>query len=128
MVRQRAGGDCGIAALATYLGQTYEDVYVAVAAIDRRYRGKNGLHNRELVAAARRLGVTLEASRAYDLDDDEGVLRVRWADRTKGWGGHFVALIDGRIWCPIDVVAVPWRDYLRANGGRACTLLQDVSA
>jgi len=127
VVRQRGDADCGCGALSTYLGETYEDTYLAIARIDARHRGKNGLHNHELIAAAKLMGVKLHQTRRYDLDEDEGVLRVRWNDPTKRRGGHFVAIVDGRIGCPSDGVAVPWREYLERNNGRACTLLREIA-
>ena len=126
IVRQRAGGDCGVAALATVAGISYEDAYVAVDKIDPKRRGKAGLHNREVIQAARRLALQLVPTRRYDLDEDEGILRVRWSGRkaSENPGGHFVAVLDGRILCPSDGVGLPWSEYLTRYQARACTLLR----
>lgn len=128
LVRQRGDGDCGVAALATLASLAYEDVYVAVARFDY-LRGKSGLHNHQLVAVAAQLGLALEPTRDYDLDVDEGVLRVRWSGRRgrKNPGGHFVAVKSGLIFCPTEAAATEWRDYLERWGGRACTLLRGLS-
>jgi hypothetical protein len=123
VVRQRADGDCGVAALGAYSGEAYEDAYVAVAAVDRKYRGKNGLHNHQLVAAAKLMDIVLEPTRRFDLDEDEGVLRIRWNDPRKRRGGHFVAVVNGFIRCPSGEER-GWREYLDIYGGRACTLLK----
>lgn len=125
VVRQRGDADCACGSLATYLGESYEDCYLAIAKVDARHRGKNGLHNRELIAAAKLMGVELAPTRTFDLDEDEGVLRVRWNDPKKRIGGHFVSVVDGRIGCPSDGVAVPWREYLQRTNGRACSLLRE---
>jgi hypothetical protein len=123
VVRQRADADCGCGALANLTGESYEDCYVAVAAIDRRHRGKNGLHNREVIAAARLMGMDLIPTRRYDLDEDEGILRVRWNDPKKRKGGHFVAIVNAKVRCPSGEER-DWRDYLELYGARAGTLLK----
>ena len=127
-VRQRADGDCGIAALAMIAEVEYEDAYVAVVAVDPKRRGKSGLHNHELARAAQRLGLTLTGTRRYDLDDDDGILRVRWnGPRGKrNPGGHFVAVREGLILCPGSSTPVRWREYLEQNNGRACSLLKQT--
>jgi len=125
-VRQRGGGDCGISALAMIAGQSYEDTYVEVSKVDRVHRGKCGLYSRELVVIAARLGVCLRATRRFDLDQDEGILRVRPNSRRSPLHteGHVVALKDGWVRCPLQQVRLPWREYLAKVDARACTLLQ----
>jgi hypothetical protein len=125
-IRQRGDWDCGVGAIAFIAELSYEDVYVAAAAIDPTWRGKSGLYSREIVAIAARLGVTLTPTRRFDLDDDDGVLSIRW-NGPKGKqnpGGHFVAVRSGFVFCPSDGMPMRWRDYLEQNTGRACTLLQ----
>jgi ABC-type bacteriocin/lantibiotic exporter with double-glycine peptidase domain len=128
-LRERGSLDCGVCALGLLAEISYEDAYVAVARIDPTHRGKSGLHNSELVRAAALLGLTLTPTRAFDLDDDDGILRVRWrgAKEKTHRGGHFVAVRNGFILCPSDGMPMRWREYLEQNTGRACTLLQ-VSA
>lgn len=127
MVRQLYERDCGIASLAVVAEASYEDAYVAVKQVDRRHRGKQGLDNREIVKAARKLDLLLVPTRKYDLDDDEGVLRIRWNDPVNekaNPGGHFVAVLEGRVWCPKDGIWVSWRDYFDRSCSRPCTLLR----
>lgn len=107
VVVQRGAGDCGVAALATLLSWTDHD-YETVAAKAPR-GGQAGLRTRELVATARRLGLTLTAVRSYDLDGDAGVLRVRSHEHHRD--GHWVALRYGLLWDPRDGYALPWRAY-----------------
>lgn len=107
VVLQRAGSDCGVAALATILSWTAHD-YDAVAAKAPR-GGQQGLRTRELVATARRLGLTVSATRSYDLDVDVGVLRVR--SHVHHRDGHWVACKHGLLWDPRDGSAMPWREY-----------------
>lgn len=135
VVRQRRKGDCGVAALATYLGQTYEDVYAAVAAVDKRAIPARGLYLRDLERAAKRFGVALARRHRPDVDEDGGVLSVLWAvpgqkdaDASaprREYRGHYVVLRDGRIY---DVDAdepegVPARDWLAREYGRTGHLL-----
>jgi hypothetical protein len=129
VVRQRGDADCGVAALANLTGQAYEDVYVEAARVDTKHRGKNGLWNYQVRAIAARLGVSLAATRTYDLDDDAGILRVRWrgARAATSPGGHFVAVREGVIFCPASHSPLPWREYLALNGGRPCTLLKETA-
>ncbi len=128
IVPQRRAGDCGIAALAMWAEVAYEDAYVAVIAVDRKHRGKRGLYNRELVAAAKRFGFTLEPTRKFDLDEHEGILTLQWGRRKgkKDQGGHFVVVRDGRIVCPLNGIEKEWREYLAQHKCRAATLLKEA--
>lgn len=129
LVRQRGDRDCGVAALASLAQLAYEDVYVALAELEPETRGKGGLHNFQIVALAKKLGITLEATRTYDLDDDDGVLRIRWNGRRgkRNPGGHFIAVRDGFALCPSDGVPMQWRDYLEQNDARPGTLLKEIA-
>ncbi len=127
---QRTDEDCGVAALASYTGIPYEDVYIEAAKVDRRHRGKKGLYNFEVIAIARRLGVSLRSTRTFNLDQDAGVLRVYFSGpRAKRCpGGHFVAVQAGLIGCSADRVAQPWRQWLRKNRATPRTLLRGRTA
>jgi hypothetical protein len=126
VIRQRSKEDCGVAALAMIAGESYEDTYIEVAKVDRRWRGKHGLYSREMVTIAARLGLRLTPTRSFDLDTDDGVLRIRPNGETSPLNphGHFVALADGVIACPCFAVRLPARDYLARVVARSCTLLQ----
>lgn len=128
VVRQRAIGDCGLAALSMIASIPYEDVQRVVAGIDHQAHGTLGLNNRDVIVAAALLGLTLVPTRRFDLDAAVGILRVRWSGPTArtARGGHFVAVKDARIFCPTEARGVSWRGYLAARGGRACTLLRSV--
>jgi hypothetical protein len=124
--RQRTKHSCGVASLGIFLAD------LAVRRIDPHMRGLNTLHNAELLAAADTVGVKLRAVRRFNLDHDEGILRIRWNARNP-WArespnGHFVAVLAGTIECPAQQVALPWRDYLVQFDARACSLLKFMSS
>jgi hypothetical protein len=126
IIRQRVDRDCGCAALAMLAQISYEDAYIEIARVDPRRRGKGGLYNREIIRAAAYLKIRLVATRCYDLDDDEGVLRVRFSGlrHQRSPGGHFTTVRDGQIICPADGLSMPWRDYFGCFDARGCTLLK----
>lgn len=130
LVVQRGPKDCGIAALATLLSASsdYEDVFLAAAAVERLKNGRAGLRNRELQAIARKLGLPLEATKAFDLDADCGVLRVY--GRHTNRGGHWVAVRYGLLWdpAPDQACAAPWREYASRHDVRFGTLLRATGA
>jgi hypothetical protein len=126
ITRPRGVADCACVALANLTGESYEDCYVAVAVIDPICRGKSGLDNWQVIIAADELGLTLQATKRYSLDEDDGILRLRWRGRKgkENPGGHFVAVRDGHV---LEGPRLAWRVYLEANGARACTLLREVA-
>ena len=124
VVRQRHAGDCGVAALATLLSARigYEDVYLAAAKVDPRLKGKGGLQNSELVKVAREFGVDLDAIKKFDLDRDEGLLRVRSDSHHRE--GHWVAVRWGLVLDPADGYLAPWRPWTARYQARLGTLLR----
>lgn len=124
LIRQRATGDCGVAALATLVSATrsYDDVARAVATVDPERVGVCGLTQRQLLAVARRLGLQLQARRRFDLDSEEGLLRVY--SEGHHHCGHWVAVRYRLVWDPNDTFQQPWREYLVRHGARVGTLLE----
>ena len=120
LVPQRANGDCGLAALATLIEQSYEDVYIAAAAVDRKTRGRNGICFPALIAIGKKLGVSFLQKRRHE-DDDEGLLAVTWhSPHMHPFGSHLVALAYGVIADPGDGIVLPVDEYLtryRASAG-----------
>jgi hypothetical protein len=134
VTRQRYDKDCGLGALASLTGIPYEDVYVEAAKIDRA-RGKDGLFNYQVLAIARRLHWRLRPTTAFNLDRDEGILRVFFygPKAATSPGGHFVALkqeadefgvVRGTLGCPQDGCSGPWHEWLTANHADPGTLLR----
>lgn len=122
MIPQRAEGDCGVSALSMFAQLAYEDVYLVAAQLDGRNRGKMGLQNREVLTIAARLGIRLTPARRYDLDDDEGVLRLR--SPLHHSEGHWVAVRYALVFDPHERSATPWREYRERCRARFCTLLR----
>lgn len=120
VVRQRTPRDCAVSALAIFIAD-------AVARhVDPEMRGLNGLYNRELVTAAERLGFALQSRRRFDMDTDEGLLRLRWKGpkRKAAPYGHWVALISGNLHDAGEGLVLPWRDYCARFDASPTTLLQ----
>jgi ABC-type bacteriocin/lantibiotic exporter with double-glycine peptidase domain len=125
LVTQRTDGDCGVAALSTLLSDhrvRYEAICRAARQVHPGDPLKHGLQNRQLLDVARRFGLALTPTRAYNLDVDMGVLRL-YAPHV--WsGGHFVAVRDGFLWDPLESAAAPWREYRRKRRAKFGTLLR----
>lgn len=127
LVLQRAAGDCGIAAIATLIEQTYEDVYVATAKIERKARGRSGIHLADLIRIGKALGITLVRKREpVALDDDEGLLVVQWRKGSPHQIKlpHLVVLAAGVIVDPADGVILPADEYLARELARADSFLE----
>lgn len=127
---QRKGHDCGVAALASFVGSSYEDAYVAAAATSAAFLRRQGLTIPDMITMAAAFGrrlVRLHHSRV-DLDDHVGILGVNW-DRSQwkkhGATGHWVILRVGTIIDPSGPCYADAADYLAVNKGRAGTLLQE---
>jgi ABC-type bacteriocin/lantibiotic exporter with double-glycine peptidase domain len=123
MIRQRKDGDCGIAALAMLFEQSYEDVYVAAAQVDRKNRGAKGTTIKTLQAIAEKLGHSLRHRRSFSLDEDDGVLGLMWLPKLKK--GHWVALKGGLVFDPAMELPITASDYLEQNKGKATCLLTE---
>ena len=124
LVQQRANGDCAIAAVASLLELTYEDVYVASAKVDRKTRGRNGLYLGAVQAIGKILGVSFLLKR-HHRDEDEGLLVVNWtAPHTNPFNAHLVALSYGVIADSADGVILPVDDYLARFTARAGSFLE----
>lgn len=120
LVTQRGDGDCAVAALAMVLSERYDAVYRAASRIHPDAPIK-GLYNRELLTLAHGFGLELAPARTYNLDRDDGVLRLYSPQLFHR--GHFVAVCDGLVWDPLRAVA-PWREYRRRRRATFGTLLR----
>lgn len=107
-VLQRTKWDCGIATLASFLCQPYEEVLRVAAAEVKDLR--EGLTGKEQIAIADHFGMKLRRRvRNIDLEEREGILGFKH----KG-GGHSVVLANGLIFDPEEKGAV-WDadDYVK---------------
>jgi hypothetical protein len=123
---QRAHGDCGIAALASLLEQPYEDVFVEAAKVEKKCRGRNGIYIGEIQRMAKALGVTLKKKPRFSLEDDEGLLIVKWLKGSRHDEGvqHLVAVGHGVIVDPADGTVLPPDEYLAREQAHALTFLE----
>lgn len=129
LVLTRAMADCGIAAMATLLEQTYEDVYVVAAKIDKRRRGRSGIFVPGLIRVARSFGMHLALKRTpVNLDDDGGLLIVQWKRGSGHMAGtrHAVVLGNGVIVDPCDGLILPADEYLARERATVKALLVEV--
>jgi ABC-type bacteriocin/lantibiotic exporter with double-glycine peptidase domain len=124
LVQQRGIGDCGIAALASFLGQSYEDIYNEMAKRDK-HRGKLGTTFRRLILIAAALGVQLRLRLKFDLDESEGLLAVEWLRKDiHPHRQHVVVLYHGLILDPADGEVLDADEYLTKNEARAMSMLE----
>lgn len=127
---QRRGYDCGVAALASFIGCSYEDAYVAAAAQSASFLRRQGLTIPDMISMAAAFGRRLVRKHytRVDLDEDGGILGVNWHRsqwKRHGSTGHWVVLIHGTIIDPSGPSHGDAADYLAVNKGRAGTLLQE---
>jgi hypothetical protein len=95
MELQRESADCAIAALAMYLGVTYEDVLRVVAVTDRA-QGRTGLWTRTLQRIAAVMGHRLLVRRTFDWEESYGI--VRFHNHAAVLRNGLVINGDGTIW------------------------------
>lgn len=125
LVLQRANGDCGLAALASLMELSYEDVYIAAAKVDRKRRGRNGIHLGALEAIGKILGVSFLLKRHATLEDGEGLLVVNWIQpHAHPFLAHLVVLAYGVIADPADGIVLPADEYLTRYKATAGSFLE----
>jgi ABC-type bacteriocin/lantibiotic exporter with double-glycine peptidase domain len=99
IVVQRAEGDCAIAALAMFLGFSYEDVLAAAVTREKTRTTpkvhRRGMFTSEIVKTAKRLGVALRSTSKFDPETANGLLGLVPLDDTQP--EHIVLLREGLI-------------------------------
>jgi hypothetical protein len=128
---QRQGHDCGVSALASYLGTTYEDTFVAAVATSKDFSRRMGLTIPDMITMAAAFGRRLVRVdyRRVDLEEHIGILGVNWHRsqwKRHGASGHWVILREGTIIDPVGPRYGDAHDYLVVNKGRAGTLLREM--
>lgn len=128
LVLQRGVADCGLCALATFSELSYEDVYLVAAKIDQVRRGKAGATWRDVGRMAEGLGLTPRLNPEPSLEDDGGVLAIRWKRGSKHYQKpfreHLVALDYGVIADPADGAILPAGEYLARYRAAAGALME----
>lgn len=127
---QRQGHDCGVAALASFVGSRYEDMYVAAVACSHAFMRGEGLSIPDMIRMAQSFKRTLVKVhyRHVDLDEHVGILGVNWHRsmwKKHGSQGHWVILRAGTIIDPVGPSYADAAEYLAINKGRAGTLLKE---
>lgn len=112
---QRHVSDCGVAALAMFLGATYEDVLIALGPSALR----KGVWFSQLIRAASDFGVTLKRKPSWDAEADEGIAQVCLARRRLN---HVMVLRAGLLF-DTDLTVWEPEDWLQANRGRIGAIL-----
>ena len=128
---QRRSHDCGVAALASFIGTAYEDMYVAAAAASPSFLQRQGLTIPEMITMASAFGRSLVKLhwRKVDTEEHIGILGVNWHRsmwKRHGATGHWVILRAGTIIDPSGPSYDDATDYLAINKGRVGTLLMEV--
>jgi hypothetical protein len=127
-VLQRGIGDCALCALGTLLELSYEDMYIVAAKVDTARRGKSGATWYGVAQMAEGLGYRSRLNPEPILDDDKGVLAVRWKRGSphyqKPFREHLVALSHGVVVDPADGLILPIDEYLTRTRARAGGLLE----
>lgn len=111
----REASDCAVAALAMYLGVSYEDVLRATVEVDRRHQGRVGLMVSQIKRIAAAFGTGLKLKKTVD-DDDYGILILT---------DHALVVRNGLAFDPTaDGSVAVWDldDYLKAASLRRTTI------
>ena len=107
MVVSRQDNDCALCALAMLTGTDYNDVLLAVNKVDT-VAGKRGLWSTQITKAGALLGFTFRTKRKFDIENDTGILNVKFPDGEEHailLKGGMVFNSDGTIWEVEDYIA-----------------------
>jgi hypothetical protein len=125
---QRRGFDCGVACVAMFCHVDYADAfYVAVGVAGTKIR--QGLNVGQVQRIAERLQRPLVrvSWQKVDLEEDSGILGVRWTDKPAWADGHWVVLRCGTIIDPDPAAPRVWDAdiYMKHHKARPATLLTE---
>lgn len=110
----REASDCAVAALAMFLGISYEDALRATVEVDRRHQGRVGLMVSQIKRIAAAFGTTLKLKKTVD-DDDYGILILT---------DHALVVRNGLAFDPAFEGVAVWDldDYIKAASRRRTTI------
>lgn len=118
---QRHDGDCGVAALAMFLNTTYEAVLVVASRIAPRVL-KRGMFGTEIMLVAKEFGREVWLKPKVNLDDDTGILCVRYRDNSE----HVVYLINGLVFEPTGGAVWDAETYVKCFSIKNTSVITEV--
>jgi hypothetical protein len=120
MVPQRHAADCAVSCLSMLLGISYEDALLAFGG-DVPNILRRGVWLTQIQKAAHKLGTPLKLKRKWDIEDDEGIVHVRF----RSGNNHVVVLRAGLFF---DTMFDVWEpsDYLKAHKATTGPLLIQI--
>jgi hypothetical protein len=123
IVLQKTDWDCGIAALASLIGQQYAEVLRVAAS---KYPVERGLFSQEIINVAEAFDVELKRRmRKIDLEDHTGILGVKFPHHVNTT--HAVLLANGMVFDP-DEDGTIWdaETYIAVKKATVLDLLEEV--
>ena len=123
IVGKQSSGDCGIAALAMYLGKNYEDVLtVAATTTNNMSVHRSGVYATDVMRISAQLGRPLKQRRKWDEDAAFGIVFVDFPGKNR----HAVLVKEGMIYDPEDFTVWDYDEYFLQNGGKPMMLLTEL--
>lgn len=113
--------DCATWALKLLTGRSYPEVRAEAERVDK-VAGEQGLWWHQVKRMAKRLGVTLRSKRPVNIDEDAGLLSVRFPDGSY----HAVVLMQGPVILDADNTVWYADDYLAAKKVKPTSILRIV--
>ena len=110
--------DCATWALKLLTGRSYPEVRAEAERVDKA-AGEQGLWWHQVKRMAKRLGVKLRSKRPVNIDEDAGLLSVRFPDGSY----HAVVLMQGPVILDADNTVWYADDYIAAKKVKATSIL-----
>ena len=111
--------DCATWALKLLTGRTYPEVREQAKRFDSA-AGEQGLNWKTVKRMAKALGVVLRSKRPVNIDEDAGILSVRFPDGTY----HAVVLMQGPVILDADNTVWYADDYIAAKQVKPTSILR----
>lgn len=103
IIQQRTDADCGIAVLAMYLGESYEDVLALASRVELGSH-RLGMWIKHIEATAKLIGKPLRRRRKWDFETSEGILSLTHLtfedDHVVVLKAGLIFDTDGTVWEP----------------------------
>lgn len=111
--------DCATWALKILTGRSYPEIRAQAEKVDKK-AGEQGLWWHQVKRMAKALGVKLAAKRPVNIDEDAGLLSVKF----KNGEYHAVILMQGPVILDADNTVWYADDYLAAKGCKPTSILR----